>query len=77
MEFAEFTEFRSSKILVIPGFPEIFGIWKIKFWNLKKKFLKSREFQEFLKYTLRVANLPAVDRLAGGWPPEGRIVMTP
>ena len=29
------------------------------------------------KYALRVANPRAADRLAGGWPPERRIVMTP
>jgi hypothetical protein len=52
-----FAEFRSSKILAIPGFPQIFRfsdfsdfqIWRIKSWNLETKFLKSREFQEFLK----------------------------
>jgi hypothetical protein len=29
------------------------------------------------KFTLRVINLWAANRSAGGWPPEGRIVMTP
>jgi hypothetical protein len=31
----------------------------------------------YTKYALRVANPRAADRPAGGWPPEGRIVMTP
>jgi hypothetical protein len=29
------------------------------------------------KYALRVANPQVADRLARGWAPEGRIVMTP
>jgi len=29
------------------------------------------------EYALRVANPRAADRSAGGWPPEGCIVMTP
>jgi hypothetical protein len=28
------------------------------------------------KYALRVANPRVADRLAGGWPPEGRIIMS-
>jgi hypothetical protein len=29
------------------------------------------------KYTLKAANHRAADRPAWGWPPEGRIIMTP
>jgi hypothetical protein len=29
------------------------------------------------KYAMRVASPQAADRSAGGWPPEGRIIMTP
>jgi hypothetical protein len=32
---------------------------------------------ENTKYALGVANLRAADRLAGGWLPEERIVLTP
>jgi hypothetical protein len=49
LDFSEFLEFRSSKILAIPGFSHLFEIWRIKSWNLEKKFMKSQEFQEFLK----------------------------
>jgi hypothetical protein len=49
LDFAEFLEFRSSKILAIPGFSHLFEIWRIKSWNLEKNFSKSQEFQEFIK----------------------------
>jgi hypothetical protein len=32
---------------------------------------------ETTKYAQRAANLRAADRPAEGWPPKGRIVMTP
>jgi hypothetical protein len=32
---------------------------------------------ENTKYALRAANLRAANRLAGVWPPAGRIVVTP
>jgi hypothetical protein len=32
---------------------------------------------ETTKYALRAANPRAADRPAGGWPSEGRILMTP